>query len=93
MFKKGMMNNLKAQAAKIKGSLENLKAEGSSGGGLVKVTVSGFGKVEELVITDEAKNEDSEILCDLIKVAINQANVSLEEKRTEIMPMGMGSLF
>lgn len=93
MLKPSMMKNIKAQAAKIKDSLENLEAEGSSGGGMVKVRVSGFGKVNELIITDEAKDEDAEILSDLIKIAINQANYLLEEKRADIMPMGMGSFF
>lgn len=87
------MKTLQAQAAKIKSKLENLEAEGESGAGLVKVTVSGFGKIKTLTISDEAKNENSEILSDLIAVAVNQANDKLEEKRSDVMPGGMSSFF
>lgn len=87
MFGKNMLKGLQEKAAKIKAQIDNLEATGESGGGLVKVTISGMGQIKSIKISDEAMKEDSEFLEDLILAASNQANEKLEAERSKIVPM------
>lgn len=77
------MAQLMKQAQKMQADLEktqeNLSSksyEATSGGGAVKATVSGLGKLENLVI-DESVLDDAEMVADLVIAAVNQA---IEEK-------------
>ncbi|MEK7806714.1 MAG: YbaB/EbfC family nucleoid-associated protein, partial [Chloroflexota bacterium] len=54
-----------AQIQRIQDELEGLTVEGSSGGGVVKVTMSGKQVVASVSITPEAL-EDVELLQDLV---------------------------
>ena len=63
--------------------LANLEVEGSSGGGLVKITVTGKGEVKKIKIDPSLmKPEESEILEDLIVAAFNEAKKKSEEAET-----------
>jgi DNA-binding YbaB/EbfC family protein len=66
---KEMQEKMKEAQDKIK----NIEAEGSSGGNLVKVILSGDYELKSIIISDEAKKEDQEIVNDLIKAAYNNA--------------------
>ncbi len=61
-----------AQLQKIQEELETLIVEGSAGGGVVKITMSGKQVVDTVTIDPEAA-EDVELLQDLVAAAINDA--------------------
>ncbi|KAI1691827.1 ybaB/EbfC DNA-binding family domain-containing protein [Ditylenchus destructor] len=64
--------------------IANLEATASSGGGLVTVTLSGKGTLSALRIDPSlAKEDDVEILEDLIIAAHNDAKAKLEAEMAE----------
>lgn len=76
--------------------LGKARIETQSGGGLVKVTVTGKAELLEIKIAKEVVDpEDVETLEDLITVAvrdaIEKANAMREERLKSVMPAGMGS--
>ena len=78
MFPKGMGNMMKqAQQMKkkmeeLQDQLEDLDVEGVSGGGMVKVVVSGKKDVKSLKINPDVMSEDVDMLEDLILAAIKK---------------------
>ena len=73
--------------------LANLEVEGSSGGGLVKITVNGKGEVKKIKIDQSLmKPQEAEILEDLIVAAINEAKKKAEEATAEEMKKLTGGL-
>ncbi|MBI44591.1 MAG: YbaB/EbfC family nucleoid-associated protein [Candidatus Marinimicrobia bacterium] len=95
MFPKGGMSGMykKAQEmqkkmADIQSEISSMEVEGSSGGDMVKVVVSGEKKILSLNLDPNLLNEDKEMIEDLILVAINQAI----EKVDSISKEKMGSL-
>jgi len=80
MFNKGNMSQMLKQAQdmqkkiqNVQEELEDLHIEAESGGGMVKVKVNGKQELLELSISDEALEEDKELLEDLVISAVNQA--------------------
>ncbi|HOJ49846.1 MAG TPA: YbaB/EbfC family nucleoid-associated protein [Spirochaetota bacterium] len=77
----------------IKGSFANIEVNGSSGGGMVEVTVKPGPKVEKINISDEVfKENDKEMLQELIIAALNDAFSRLEEvimKETQKQAMNL----
>ena len=76
---------LQAQLQKIQdlqAELETMTAEGSSGGGVVKVVMSGKQTVESVFIDPEAV-EDLELLQDLVVAAFNDAIAKTQEIASE----------
>ena len=69
---------LQAQLQKVQEELESTTVEGSAGGGVVKVTMSGKQTVEEVIIDPEA-TEDVEMLQDLVAAAVNDAFTKTQE--------------
>ena len=67
---------LQAQLQKVQEELETLTVEGSAGGGVVKVVMSGKQVVESVVIDPEAA-EDVDLLQDLVAAAVNDAFTGL----------------
>ena len=77
----------------LQDGLANLEVEGSSGGGLVKITVTGKGEVKKIKIDPSLmKPEESEILEDLIVAAFNEAKKKSEEASAEEMKKLTGGL-
>jgi DNA-binding YbaB/EbfC family protein len=71
---------LQAKLAKAQEELSNLTVEGSSGGGAVKVTMSGQQKIQSVEISPEAVNpEDVELLQDLVLTAVSEALAKSQE--------------
>jgi len=69
--------------SKVKESQEkikNIKAEGSSGGGEVRVVLNGDGEIERLFISDSLFKDDKSLLEDLIIAAHNNAKNNLKAK-------------
>jgi len=78
---------LQAQLEKVQEELESLTVEGSSGGGAVKVVMSGKQVVESVTIDPDAM-EDVELLQELIVAAVNDASA----KTQETLAQKMGSI-
>ena len=77
----GNMNQMLKQAQKMQEDMQNLQADleqreytATSGGGLVEVTVDGKHLIKNIKISPDAVDpDDSEMLEDLITVAVNEA--------------------
>ncbi|MFC4869148.1 MULTISPECIES: YbaB/EbfC family nucleoid-associated protein [Streptomonospora] len=87
---------MQQQLMEAQQQLDEAQVEGTSGGGLVKVTVSGRGSVEEINIdpqaidTDDA-DETAQTVADMVLAAIRDAESSVEELQQEKMgPLAEG---
>lgn len=73
--------------------MEQLTAEGSSGAGMVKVTLKGKGELASLVIDPSILNPgDKEIIEDLVKAAHADARRRLDEAMADAMKEATGGL-
>ena len=73
-----------AQLQKIQEELETLTVEGSAGGGVIKVTMSGKQVIGSVTIDPEAV-EDVELLQDLVAAAVNDALAKAQELAAQKM--------
>ena len=71
-----------AMLQKVQEELESLTVEGSAGGGVVKVVITGKQTVESVEIAPEAI-EDLEMLQDLITAAVNDGLTKSQELASE----------
>jgi len=82
-----MMKKAQEMQANMKGMQEELakiEVSGESGGGMVKVTMSGDRQVKSIVIEDELWEEkDKALIEDLVAAAVNAASQIVEEKSKE----------
>jgi len=81
-----MLSKAKEMQEKMKEVQEMIKkieVEGEAGGNLVKVILTGDYELKSIVLSDEAKKEDQEIINDLIKAAYNNAKENLKKKSNE----------
>jgi DNA-binding YbaB/EbfC family protein len=74
--------------------MKDLEIDGTSGGGMVTVTITGGGNMKKLSIDSKLMiPEETEIVCDLIVAAFNDAKSKLESKMSDEMggflPPGM----
>ena len=83
----GMMNQLRKmqeQLAQAQAKLAEETVVGTSGGGAVKVTVTGDQRCTEVVIDPEfLKDADAEMLQDMLLTAFNQAIESSKQLQNE----------
>ncbi|WP_128895511.1 YbaB/EbfC family nucleoid-associated protein [Longirhabdus pacifica] len=94
------MNNMMKQVKKMQDQmlkaqeeLANKFVEGTAGGGVVKVKVSGQKKVEEIIIQPEAVDpEDVEMLQDLVLAAVNDGMAKADELASKDMGKFTGGL-
>ena len=63
--------------------IKDIKAEGSSGGGSVKIILNGDGEIENLYISDDIFKENKSLLEDLIVAAHNNAKINLKSKTSD----------
>ncbi len=82
---------LQAQLQKVQEELETLTVEGSAGGGVVKVVMSGKQVVESVVIDPEAA-EDVDLLQDLVAAAVNDAFTKTQELAAQKMGAVTGGM-
>ncbi len=81
-------NNMLKQAQELQNKMadaqkkvEQLEAEGSSGGGLIKIIVDGKNLVKSVHIDNSLiNNDEKEILEDLIVAAFNDAKEKIQKK-------------
>ena len=89
---KGGLGNLMKQAQEMQANMEKAQAElaslevtGESGGGLVKVTMTGKHEVRRVLIDDSLLADDKDMLEDLVAAAINDAVHKVEVTTQERM--------
>ena len=99
MFNKGNMSNMLKQARdiqkrieEVQADLENISISAESGGGLVSVVINGKQEVLELNISEEALEEDKELLEDLIISALNKALGESQEQMQSKMNAVTGGM-
>ena len=81
-----ILEKAKEIESKVKESQEkikNIKAEGTSGGGDVKIVLNGDGEIESLFVSDSILKEDKSLLADLIIAAHNNAKSNLKSKTSD----------
>lgn len=77
---------------KAQDELAKIRVTGESGAGLVTVTITAQHEIIELKLADELLKEPKEVIEDLIKAALNDANQKIA-KITQEQMMSAGSLF
>ncbi len=89
---KGGLGNLMKQAQKMQEDMQkaqeeigNLEVTGESGGGLVKVTMTGRHEARRVEIDASLIGDDKDMLEDLISAAINDATHRVEAMTQERM--------
>ena len=84
---------MQAKMAEAQAKLEQMTVEGASGGGMVKVVLSGKGEMKGLTIDPNLVDpEDAEVLEDLIIAAHNDAKAKSEAMMAEEMKAVTGGL-
>ena len=86
-------NNVLEQAQQLKKEFEKKQKEfaskefnATSGGGIVKVTLNGSGKVTDIIIDPKTLKEESpQIIQDLIMAAFNSAKSNLDNESSDMM--------
>lgn len=75
-------------AKRLQEELEQMEIQGESGGGLVKVIVSGNQEPKSVVISPNALGEGADVLSDLItaamKDAYNKSTATMRERMEEL---------
>jgi len=84
---------LQKKMADAQKKVEELEAEGTSGGGLIKVKINGKNITTSINIDDSLISKDEkEILEDLIVAALNDARENVQKKIAEEMSSLTGGL-
>ena len=96
---KGGIGNLMKQAQAMQESMQkaqeelaSLEVTGESGGGMVKVTMTGKHEVRRVSIDDSLMADDKDMLEDLVAAAINDATHKVEATTQERMSGLTGGL-
>ncbi len=89
---KGGIGNIMKQAQQLQASMQRAQAEianleviGESGGGMVKITMTGKHEAKRVVIDPKLIGDDKDMLEDLIAAAINDAVHKVESTTQEKM--------
>jgi DNA-binding YbaB/EbfC family protein len=92
----GMMKQaraLQARMAEIQAEIAVMEVEGSAGGGLVRVVMSGKGEMKRLTIDPSlVKVDEREILEDLVVAAANDARGKAEAALADKMRAATGGI-
>ena len=90
-----MLSKAKELQAKMKSAQEMIKkieVEGTAGGNLVTVVLTGNYEIKSIKISEEAKKETLDIITDLIAAAYNDAKDNLKKKSNEEISKITGGL-
>ena len=90
-----MLSKAKAMQDKMKEAQDQIKkieVEGEAGGNLVKVILTGDYELKSIIISEVAKNENQDIINDLIIAAYNNAKENLKKKSAEELSKVTGGL-
>ena len=96
----GKLQEMKQQMDEIKTRLDTITVEGESGGGAVRVTVTGNRKIKNVEISDALRSADKEELEDMLIMALNDGlekaekvnEAEMQGAASGMMP-GLGSMF
>lgn len=80
----------KMQAAQE--GLKTVEVEGKSGGGLVRILMSGVAQVKKVHIDDSLIKEEKEVLEDLLVAAFNDAKSKVDEEANSAMSDATGGM-
>jgi DNA-binding YbaB/EbfC family protein len=83
---------LQANMQKAQAEIASLEVTGESGGGMVKVVMTGRHEVKRVQIEPSVMGDDREMLEDLIAAAINDAVHRLESASQAKLSAAMGGL-
>lgn len=96
---KGGLGNLMKQAQKMQADMQkaqeelaSLEVEGSAGGGMVKVVMTGRHELKKVSIDPEVFDDDREMVEDLVAAAVNDAVRRVEELSKEKMSSMAGGM-
>ena len=79
-----MMSQVKKMQEEMQQQMESVRVEGSSGGGMVTVSMSGSKRLLSVKIDPEAlQNNDVEMIEDLVLAAFNEAMRRVDEALAE----------
>ena len=84
--------NMQKRMEEVKGELQDIIVDASSGGGLVNVKINGNLEIKDLDISDEVLEEEKEVLEDLIISATNEAISKAQSKSQEKMNSVTGGM-
>jgi nucleoid-associated protein EbfC len=90
MMKQAMA--LQANMKKAQEEIANMEVVGESGGGMVKVTMTGKHEVKRVQIEPQVISEDREMLEDLIAAAVNDAVNKVESQTQQRMSSVMSGV-
>ena len=91
LMKQAQAMQQKLQEAQAR--LAETQVEGSSGGGMVRLTLQGTGELKGLVVDDELlRPGEGEVLSDLIVAAHADAKRKLDAAQAEVMQAAAGPL-
>jgi len=75
-------------AQRLQLELEQMEIEGTAGGGMVTVTMSGNQEPRSVTISEDALKEGAEVLSDLVKAAMldayNKSTATMREQMEEL---------
>ena len=84
---------LQEQMKQAQEEIKTTEVEGSAGGGMVTVTMTGDKRVTAVSIKPEAVDpDDVEMLEDLVAAAFNAACDKADELSASLMPAGVGGM-
>lgn len=84
---------MQAKMAEAQEKLTALEVEGSSGGGLVRITADGKGTIKKVKVDPTLLDpQEGEVLEDLLVAALHDAQAKAEEKANEEMNKVTGGL-
>ncbi len=84
---------MQSRMAEMQAALDNVESAGSSGGGMVQVTMTGKGELRKLKIDPKlAAPDEIEVLEDLVVAACNDAKQKVEAHVAEKMKELTGGL-
>jgi DNA-binding YbaB/EbfC family protein len=90
MMKQAMA--LQANMKKAQDEIANMEVTGESGGGMVKVTMTGKHEVKRVQVEPAVVSEDREMLEDLIAAAVNDAVNKVDQQTQARMSSVMSGL-
>ncbi|MGZ8834908.1 MAG: YbaB/EbfC family nucleoid-associated protein [Pyrinomonadaceae bacterium] len=93
-----MMKQAQQMQEQMAREMDEMRVEASAGGGVVNVTMKGDHEILSLRVDPElVKENDVEMLQDMILAAVNEANRKVNEamksKLGSMLPPGLGNLF
>lgn len=88
-----VLGQLQQAQERLQRQVENLHVEAAAGGGMVTVKMNGHKQLTEVRIEPELfAAKDPEMLCDLIRAAVNEAGRRVDEEMSSQVQSLAGSL-